>query len=151
MSLISLVGCRTDHSLNQPATLRYIEVSKDNPAYFSFSNGSPYVPVGINMINPSSRTHENPDSAFYEIGQWMKNLSENGGNYIRVWLSESFWDIEDQAGKYNEERARKIDHFIEMARKYKLRIKLTLEHFRSITLEENPQKWATKFVYHTSR
>jgi len=102
------------------------------------------------MINPSSRTHENPDSAFYEIGQWMKNLSENGGNYIRVWLSESFWDIEDQAGKYNEERARRIDRFIETARKYKLRIKMTLEHFRSITLEENSQQWATKFAYHTS-
>jgi len=47
------------------------------------------------MINPSPRNHQNPDSAFYEIGQWMKNLSENGSNYIRVWLSESFWDIED--------------------------------------------------------
>ena len=149
--VLLLIGCRPDQSQNQPSARRYIEVSKDNPAYFSFSDGSSYVPVGINMINPSSRTHENPDSAFYEIGHWMKNLSENGGNYIRVWLSESFWDIEDQAGKYNEERARRIDRFIEMARKYKLRIKLTLEHFRSITLEENPQKWATKFVYHTSR
>jgi len=149
--LLLFIGCRPDPSQNQPSPLRYIQVSKDNPSYFSFSDGAPYIPVGINMINPSSRNHENPDSAFYEIGQWMKNLSENGGNYIRVWVSESFWDIEDQAGKYSEERARRIDRFIEMARKYKLRIKITLEHFRSITLEENPQKWATKFVYHTSR
>jgi hypothetical protein len=37
-----------------------------------------------------------------------------------------------------------------MARKYNLRIKLTLEHFRSLTVEENPQAWATKSVYHTS-
>ena len=28
---------------------------------------------------------------------------------------------------------------------------MTLEHFRSVTLEENAQKWATKFVYHTSK
>ncbi len=144
------VGCHTNQSPNQSSALRYIGVSKDNPSYFSFSDGSSYIPVGINMINPSSRTHENADSAFHEIEQWMKNLSENGGNYIRVWLSESFWDVEGQAGKYNEEKARRIDRFIEMARKYKLRIKLTLEHFRSITLEENSQKWATKFAYHTS-
>ena len=86
-----------------------------------------------------------------EIERWMKELSANGGNYIRVWLSESFWDIEDkEAGKYSEDKIRRIDHFIEMARKYNLRIKITLEHFRSLTLEENNQSWATKFVYHTS-
>jgi hypothetical protein len=32
-----------------------------------------------------------------------------------------------------------------------LKVKITLEHFRSITLEENPQKWATKYAYHTSQ
>ena len=81
----------------------------------------------------------------------MKNLSQNGGNYVRIWLSQSFWDIEEKAaGKYSDDRVKRIDRFIEMARKYKLRIKLTLEHFRSVTLEENPQRWATKFVYHTS-
>jgi hypothetical protein len=38
-----------------------------------------------------------------------------------------------------------------MARANGLRIKMTLEHFRSLTLEENPQSWATKFVYHSSQ
>ena len=148
---LSFIGYRTGHSQNQIIKPGYIEISKVNPAYISFSDGSPYVPVGINLINPSSRNHENPDSAFYEIDQWMKNLSEKGGNYIRVWLSESFWDMEDEVtGKYSDKKVKRIDRFIEMARKYKLRVKITLEHFRSVTLEENPQKWATKFVYHTS-
>ena len=26
---------------------------------------------------------------------------------------------------------------------------MTFEHFRSLTLEENPQAWAVKGVYHT--
>lgn len=136
----------------QPASSRYIGVSKYNPSYFSFSDNAPYVPVGINLINPSGRNHNNADSAFYEIELWMKNLAENGGNYVRIWLSQSFWDMEDQAaGTYREEKVRRIDRFIEMARKYKLRVKLTLEHFRSITLEENPQGWAVKGVYHKSK
>ena len=148
---LSFIGYRSGFSQNQLIKPKYIEVSKVNPAYFSFSDGAPYIPVGINLINPSSSNHENPDSAFYEIDQWMKNLSENGGNYIRVWLSESFWDMEDEvAGKYSDGKLQRIDRFIEMARKYKLRVKITLEHFRSVTLEENAQKWATKFVYHTS-
>ena len=128
----------------------FIGISKKNTAYFSYADGSTYIPVGINMINPSGRNASNPDSAFAEIEQWMKNLSVNGGNYIRIWLSNSFWDIEESAGKYDEKKAQRIDRFIEMARKYHLRIKLTLEHFRSVTLEENPQQWATKFAYHTS-
>jgi len=149
--VLSFIGYRSGHTQKQVIKLRYIEVSKVDPAYFSFSDGSPYIPVGINLINPSFHNHENPDSAFHEIDQWMKNLSENGGNYIRVWLSESFWDMEDEvAGKFSEVKLKRIDRFIEMARKYKLRVKITLEHFRSVTLEENAQKWATKFVYHTS-
>ena len=155
MLLLVCMACKNNHSSKNNLSTKshgYIEVSTDNPFYFQFSDGSPYIPIGINMINPSGKYRNNPDSSLYEIGQWMKKLSENGGNYVRVWLSQSFWDIEDkQAGKYSEEKAERIDRFIDMARKYNLRIKLTLEHFRSLTLEENPQSWATKFVYHTSK
>jgi len=150
--LVSLVNCHQVQAQSKSITPRYIGVSKINPAYFSFSDGTSYIPVGINLINPSGRNHQIPDSAFYEIDLWMKNLAQNGGNYIRVWLSESFWDIEDQAaGKYSEEKVKRIDRFFQMARKYKLRIKITLEHFRSVTLQENSQTWANKFVYHTSK
>src|SRR5688500_1867451 len=80
----------------------------------------------------------------------MEHLSANVGNYIRVWLSNSLWDIEEKAGIYDEKKAARIDRFIEMARRYHLRIKMTLEHFRSITIHENPQQWATKTAYHKS-
>jgi hypothetical protein len=130
---------------------RFIGINKNNPSYFSFADGTTYIPIGINMINPSGRNAAHPDSAFAEIEEWMKQLSANGGNYIRIWLSQSFWDIEEAAGQYDEQKAQRIDRLIEMARKYGLRIKLTLEHFRSITLQENNQPWATKSAYHVSR
>lgn len=148
--ILVTISCASIKAQKQSAK-QYVQVSTKNPSYFTFSNGSAYIPVGINMINPSGRYTNNPDSAFYELEQWMKNLSENGGNYIRVWLSNSFWDIEEEAGKYDDNKMHRIDSFISMARKYHLRIKLTLEHFRSITIKENPQQWATKFAYHTSR
>ncbi len=152
--LFITAGCRTNPiQKNLPSGSHgYIGVSNENPSFFQFSDGIPYIPVGINMINPSGKYRGNPDSSLYEIGQWMKNLSANGGNYVRVWLSESFWDMEDSvAGKYDEEKVKRIDRFIEMARENNLRIKITLEHFRSITMQENPQMWATKFIYHTSK
>jgi hypothetical protein len=104
---------------------RYIEVSKSDHRYFAFSDGATYLPIGINLINPSGGG-ANPDSAFAEIESWMKNLSENRGNYIRIWLSQSFWDVESSAGKYDEDKAKRIDRYISLARKYNLRVKLTL-------------------------
>lgn len=145
------LGACTPPEKSEPKVPAYVAVSPDQPAYFQLTDGRPYIPIGINMINPSGKYRNNPDSALYEIGEWMRKLSENGGNYVRVWLSQSFWDIEDQqAGVYSEEKAMRIDRFVEMARRNGLRIKMTLEHFRSLTLEENPQQWATKFVYHSS-
>lgn len=148
------VTCKNDKKSGNLLGLNshgFIEISKENPSYFQFSDGTPYIPAGINMINPSGRYRNDPDSSLFEIEQWMKNLSENGGNYIRVWLSQSFWDVEDkQAGEYSEEKAQRIDRFVELARKHNLRIKMTLEHFRSLTMEENSQSWAIKSVYHKS-
>ncbi|MCB0668647.1 MAG: hypothetical protein KDC80_22635 [Saprospiraceae bacterium] len=143
-------SCETVPHLPESAALPFIQVSKENPNYFTCGNGKAYIPIGINMINPSGRFHSQPDSAFIEIESWMKNLSENGGNYLRIWLSASFWDIEKEAGHFKEEKAKRIDRYFALARKYGLYVKLTFEHFRSVTLEENPQQWATKFAYHTS-
>jgi hypothetical protein len=152
--IIFCTACKNDNKslkIKSSDSHGFIGISQENPSYFQFSDGTPYIPVGINMINPSGRYRNDSDSSLYEIEQWMKNLSENGGNYVRIWLSQSFWDVEDKkAGEYSEEKAQRIDRFVEMARKYKLRIKMTLEHFRSLTMEENPQSWAIKSVYHKS-
>ena len=155
LALNMFAACRNEKPVKAVAphgSHGFIGVSSQNPSCFQFSDGTPYIPVGINMINPSGKYHSKPDSALLEIGRWMKNLSSNGGNYVRIWLSESFWDMEDkEAGKYRMDKIKRIDRFIEMARENHLRIKITLEHFRSVTLEENPQSWATKFIYHTSQ
>jgi len=151
--LFVCIACNSDHPKNDQTLVGngFIGISSSNPSYFQYSDGTPYIPVGINMISPGGKYRDKPDSAFYEMEQWMKKLSENGGNYIRVWLSSPFWDIEDKrAGEYSEEKAQRIDRLIEMAGKYNLRLKMTFEHFRSLTFEENPQLWAVKSIYHTS-
>lgn len=152
LTTLIAAACNTVSRHELPAGSKgYVEISKTDDRYFAFSDGSAYIPVGINMINPGGKYGRTPDSSLYEIEQWMKNLSANGGNYIRVWLSQSFWDIEDEkAGVYSEEKIKRIDRFVAMARENKLRIKMTLEHFRSLTVKENNQTWAMKSVYHTS-
>lgn len=151
LMLLLCIACNSGNKHKPTEGKGYVEISRENPAYFQFSDESPYIPVGLNMISPGGKYRNNPDSALWEMGQWMKKLSDNGGNYIRIWLSSPFWDIEDQkAGQYSVEKAARIDKLLEMAEKYNIRVKMTFEHFRSLTMEENPQSWAVKSVYHTS-
>lgn len=147
---VALYSCTSGDKVEHITCPRgHIVVSSTNPSYFEYEDGTPYIPVGINMIAPGGSP--NPDSALMIYEQWIKHLSGNGGNYFRVWLSSPFWDIEDQkAGEFREEKAQRIDKLITLASKYDLRIKMTLEHFRSLTMEENPQQWAVKSVYHVS-
>lgn len=63
----------------------------------------------------------------------MKNMAENGGNYARIWVSSPFYEIEDEkAGVYNPVKLARIDRVVELAKKYGIRLKICLEHFRNL-------------------
>jgi hypothetical protein len=118
----------------------YVRVSPRNHHYLELTDGSPYIPNGLNMISPPF-TRAGEDEALRGLDEWLTNLSENGGNYIRVWISNPFWAVEhDKAGVYDESRAKRIDRMLEMCRKHHIRVKLTMEHFRSIG--GGKQSWA---------
>jgi hypothetical protein len=86
------------------------------------------------------------------MNRWMKALADNDGNYIRVWLSASFWDLEhQQAAVFDERRAKRVDALLELARRYGIRVKMTIEHFREIDPDNVRQTWASKPIHHVSR
>ncbi|MCL6545559.1 MAG: cellulase family glycosylhydrolase [Bryobacteraceae bacterium] len=124
----------------------FVRVSPRNPRYLELSDGSPYVPIGLNLIAPSQRDEA---AGLRQYEGWLDQLSAQGGNYVRVWLSNDFWDVEHaKSGEYDEAKARRIEAMLEMARRRGIRVKMTLEHFRSIG--EGPQKWADKPIHHVS-
>jgi hypothetical protein len=83
--------------------------------------------------------------------QWMRALAESGGNFVRVWLSAPFWDVEhQQAGVYDEQKAQRIDALLKLAQRYGIRVKLTIEHFREIDPNNVRQRWASKPLHHVS-
>jgi len=125
----------------------FVRVSPRDSRYFELSDGSPYVPIGLNMIAPYGDTEE---EALARMERWMKNLSDNGGNYIRIWLSHNFFDIEhEKSGQYDEEKAKRIDAVLDMARRHNIRVKMTIEHFRHFFRET--QRWAAKPIHHVSQ
>jgi hypothetical protein len=117
----------------------FVRVSEDNPRYFCLSNGNTYIPVGCNLAalwNTELMEH------------YMEELHRNGGNFARVWLNSDFFEIEKEYGQWNEESIAHIDHLLELAGKYGIRIKMCIESFRKILPGKN--KWDTKASYHIS-
>ena len=124
----------------------YVCVSPRDARYFELSDGRAFIPIGLNMIAPFG---EDEGEALTRMDGWMRKLSANGGNFMRLWLSNPFFDVEyEQAGVYDEEKARRIAAVLEMARKYDIRVKMTLEHFRH--LGDGRQSWAAKPIHHVS-
>ncbi|MCL4191879.1 MAG: cellulase family glycosylhydrolase, partial [Thermoguttaceae bacterium] len=118
--------------------------------YLELSDGTPYIPNGLNMISPQGpRTTE---EGLAQMDRWMRALADNGGNYIRIWLSSPFWDPEhERAGVYDEQQAKRVDALLELARRHGIRVKMTIEHFREIDPENVRQSWAVKSLHHVSR
>ncbi|MCS7304471.1 MAG: hypothetical protein NZ602_05115 [Thermoguttaceae bacterium] len=130
----------------------FIRVSPRDPRYFEFSDGRPYVPIGLNLaVSPTgvqlgvSNVPELPD---YQ--RWFRRLAENRGNFARIWLSSSTFDVEHQrSGQYDSERAKRIDQLLALARQYGIRLKLCLEYFRHIG--DGPQPHFAKRLHHVSQ
>ena len=125
----------------------FVRVSPRDNRYFELTNGRPFIPVGLNMIAPFG---ENEQEALNRMEQWISSLSQNRGNYIRLWLSNNFFDVEhERSGQYDAEKAKRIDAVLDMARRHNVRVKMTTEHFRHFF--GTTQTWAAKPLYHVSR
>lgn len=113
-----------------------IRVSPRDPRYFEQSDGRPYVPIGLNMIAP-------PGPTFDGMAEWLERLSSNGGNFIRVWLGNPYFDVEPtRSGEYEAGKAERIEEMLTYAEAQGIRVKLCLEHFRH--LGDGRQVWAAK-------
>jgi hypothetical protein len=142
------VLCALLLGLAAAASAQFVRVSERDRRYLELSDGSPYIPIGPNLIAPP-RAGAGEDEAFRGLEEWLAKLAANGGNYIRVWLSNSFWDVEHgRSGEFDAEKARRIDRLLALCRRHGIRVKFTMEHFRSIG--GGSQAWADKPMHHVS-
>lgn len=144
----TFLGAASLAAVRAGASGGFVRVSPRDPRYLELSDGAPYIPIGLNLIAPPERAADGtPGLQVYE--SWLDRLAANGGNYVRAWLSNPFWDVEQaRSGEYDEAKARRIDTLLEIARTRGIRVKMTMEHFRSIG--GGPQAWADKPLHHVS-
>jgi hypothetical protein len=115
----------------------------ESPRYLFTSNGGAYVPIGLCMVGPPSyplpagAEHFETGEAQATMGaaeyeRWFRLLSENGGNFARIWLSHPYFNVETEvAGELDLGAFARLDAVIEHARTYGIRLKLCFEHFRT--------------------
>ena len=115
----------------------FVRVSPRDPRYFELSDGRPYIPIGLNMIAPPG------NEGLPGLEAWMERLQANGGNYVRVWLSNPFFDVEHvRCGDDDEAKAKRIEAMLAIAARHDIHVKMCLEHFRH--LGDGSQAWAAK-------
>jgi hypothetical protein len=118
----------------------FVRVSPRDPQYFELSDGRSCIPIGLNMIAPPG------NEGLPGLEAWMEQLQANGGNYICVWLSNPFFDVEQvRCGEYDEAKAKRIEAMLAIAARHGIRVKMCLEHFRH--LGDGRQAWAAKPLY----
>ena len=124
----------------------YIKVSEKDKRYFCYSDGTSFFPIGINMAFPGTFGISNGDEfglsdKFKYIGmkqyeRWFRECSKNGVNLVRVWLGHEYFNPEtEQSGVYDYKQFAKIDKLLELSEKYNIKLKLTLEQFRTMDYE----------------
>jgi len=121
---------------NQSFQHSFVKVSSQNPFYFELTNGKTFIPIGANLC--WAKDMEVMESYF-------RKLSENGGNYARIWLNFPAHEIETDYGKINEANLENLDRILGYAEKYNIKIKLCIESFRTI---KPGKSFFTKWQYH---
>lgn len=151
LSLVAALGSLAAFGASAYAPDAFVRVSPRDSRYFELSDGTSYVPIGLNMIAPDGAFGRGETNGLNSMDDWFGKLAANGGNFARIWLSSDFWDVEhERSGDYDEAKARRIDGLLALGRKHGIRLKLTLEHFREMSPEPR-QRWANKSLHHISQ
>ncbi len=119
----------------------YVCAGKDDKRYFEYSNGKSFFAVGINLTYPIS--YESSDGTEFgttsqkkyiglnQYERWIKRCSENGVNLIRLWVGHNYFSPDTlNVYEFNYEKFSILDKVIDIAKKYNVKLKLTLEQYR---------------------
>jgi len=108
-----------------------MKVSSGNPRYFE-SAGRPFVPIGVNLCY----CREADPTAGYL--KWLDRFAANGGNYLRLWCGNAFWDVMPRFNEIDATVTARLRWMADECAMRRIRIKLTLEQFRGFGETQQP-------------
>ena len=117
--------------------LKPLSVSTIDSRYFVGSDGKTFIPVGCNICFPRIAfdcTLPDSRAACEKVMHgWLRKFAENGGNFVRLWLGHTFFEImPDSAEVYDAAAESTLMKTVALCEKLGIKIKLTLESFRTV-------------------
>ncbi len=110
----------------------YMQISSRDSRYFELSDGTSFIPVGINISFPRFIKTEAELLEYYR--EYIGNFAANGGNYVRVWLGSPFFELEpEKEGLFSQTALNRIFALVKIGEESGVRLKFTLEHFRFVS------------------
>jgi hypothetical protein len=124
----------------------FVRRSARDPRYLEFDDGAPFFAVGENMC-----WYDGRGTFAYDV--WIPRLAEQGGNYIRLWMPSWAFGLEwitrgadgsvvsSSLGNYEErlDRAWQLDHVIELARRHRIQVMLSIQNHGAFSLTNNSE------------
>jgi len=108
------------------------------PTHFAFEDGTPFVPIGLNVCWATS------DRPLEDYRRWFTRLAQNGGNFARLWMASWSFGIEWKdtgLGQYAQrmERAATLDAVFELAESLGIRLMLCLLNHGAFSLKADTE------------
>ena len=116
------VAAATDHG--------FLCVSKRDPHYFEFGDGTPYFAIGENMVH----------GTLADYSRWMTKLEANGGNYGRLWIGYPAGLEVAPRGEYRLDIAWKFDKIIDLSEQHGIYQKICIDYIRYISARGERRK-----------
>lgn len=120
--------------------------------YFADSDGKGWVPIGLNICFSRYLGDDVQDALPLEERRaefegWLKAFAAQGGNYVRLWLGHDFFEVmPDRPGQYDMQRTETLMRVVRLCEQLGIRLKLTLESFRTVyPADQVPKRQYAKF------
>ena len=115
-------------------------IRKNTTNYLSFDNGAQYIPIGENM-------GWQDNNVVNDYTNWLTKLTDNGGNFIRVWMSDWAFALEWKNGsngysglkKYKQSSAFYLDWLLDYCKQKDVYMMLCLNHHGQVSSGVNPE------------
>lgn len=117
----------------------FIRINPINPRYFAFDDGTPYVPIGLNLGWAG-------EDVLGDYTRWFDQLSANGGNVARIWMASWSFGLEwndTGLGDYTNrmKQAWLLDQVFTLAEERGIYLMLTLINHGAFSTSVNSE-WA---------
>lgn len=117
-----------DFNATSPLTSGFVRVDAQNPRYFSFDDGSQYIPLGANVCWAY-------DGGSFSTETWWQRMAAEGGNWSRLWMTETgpqilewnenHWSGQFEGlGRYSLAMAWKFDEMLRIAEELGIYVQL---------------------------